>query len=286
MQIDIDANAGFCFGVVNAVKMAERELERGELYCVGDLVHNDVEMARLSAMGLKSITPSEMSLLPPSRVLFRAHGEPPSSYRVAKERGLEVIDASCPVVLELQSRVRRAYEELSKVGGTVVIYGEKGHAEVIALLGQMDGRGVVVDSPDDLDGVDFSHPVALFSQTTESLEGFQRVAEEMVKRGGDRVEIFDTICRRVANRIPLLRSFAEEHDLVLFVSDRKSSNGKRLFDICKGANPRTYFINGAGDIREEMLSGVQSLGISGANSTPMRLMEEVKRSVEMLVKDK
>lgn len=284
MKIDIDEHSGFCFGVVNAISKAETLLKEGELYCVGDIVHNDNEMQRLEAMGLKTISSSEMVGLSSCRVLFRAHGEPPASYRIAEERGLEVIDASCPVVLNLQHRIKVAYEEVRKSGGSIVIYGQKGHAEVIGLVGQTEGHAVVVESEDDLENVDFSHRVMLFSQTTKSLEGFRKISEEMLRRGGEKVNVFDTICRKVANRIPQLRIFASGHDVVLFVSGEKSSNGRQLYKVCKGVNDRSYFIQEASQVSEEMFRGVESIGISGANSTPERLMREVKEKIENLLK--
>ncbi len=280
MIIDIEDNSGFCFGVVNAITKAESELAKGELYCVGDIVHNDSEVERLAAMGLKTISVQDMATMSGKRVLFRAHGEPPASYALANSRGLEIIDASCPVVLNLQRAIKQAYEEIKELGGLVVIYGKHGHAEVIGLVGQTDGNALVVDKPDDLKNVDFNVPVRLFSQTTQSLEGFKELAAKMKELGGDNVKVYDTICRKVANRIPQVSKFAAEHDVLFFVSGEKSSNGKQLYEVCKGVNPNSYFVQSADDIVLSQFEGAERIGISGANSTPRRLMDEIKLKIE------
>ncbi len=280
MVIDIEDNSGFCFGVVNAISKAESELAKGELYCVGDIVHNDSEVSRLADMGLKTISVSDMANMSGKRVLFRAHGEPPTSYALANSRGLEIIDASCPVVLNLQRAIKEAYTEIKELGGTVVIYGKPGHAEVIGLVGQTEGNALVVDKLDDLNNVDFNVPIRLFSQTTQSLEGFKELTARMKELGGDNVKVYDTICRKVANRIPQVSKFAAEHDVLFFVSGEKSSNGKQLYEVCKGVNPRSYFVQGADDIVFEQFEGAEKIGISGANSTPRRLMDEIKLKIE------
>lgn len=280
MVIDIEDNSGFCFGVVNAITKAESELAKGELYCVGDIVHNDSEVSRLADMGLKTISVSDMANMSGKRVLFRAHGEPPTSYALANSRGLEIIDASCPVVLNLQRAIKEAYAEIKDLGGIVVIYGKPGHAEVIGLVGQTDGNALVVDKLDDLKNVDFNVPIRLFSQTTQSLEGFKELAAKMKELGGDNVKVYDTICRKVANRIPQVSKFAAEHDVLFFVSGEKSSNGKQLYEVCKGVNPRSYFVQGADDIELSQFDGAEKIGISGANSTPRRLMDEIKMKIE------
>ncbi len=285
MFVEIDNNSGFCFGVVNAINKAENELAKGELYCVGDIVHNDSEVARLADMGLKTISVADMAGMSGKRVLFRAHGEPPASYTLAKERRLEVIDASCPVVLNLQRVIKEAYNEVKEQGGLIVIYGKPGHAEVIGLVGQTNGEAVVVESLSDLQSVDFSRPIRLFSQTTQSLEGFKQLAEKMREEGGESVVVYDTICRKVANRIPQVRSFAAEHDVIFFVSGEKSSNGKQLYEVCKEVNPRSYFVQGADNVEAEMFMGAEKIGISGANSTPRRLMDEIKLKIEKLLKN-
>lgn len=281
MRVEIDKNSGFCTGVVNAIQKAEKELEKGELYCIGDIVHNNLEVERLEAMGLRTIEHEEFGQLSHCRVLFRAHGEPPASYETARANGVEVIDASCPVVLNLQKKIRKAYESVKENGGQIVIYGKRGHAEVIGLVGQTNGEALVVENEDDLRQVDFSRPVILFSQTTKSLEGFRHVIELMRKAGGGLVTVHDTICRKVANRIPQLKEFARQHDVIIFVSGEKSSNGKQLYAVCREVNPRTYFVHSAADVKPEMTEGVGSVGISGATSTPVWIMEEIRRKLEI-----
>ncbi len=281
MRVEIDKNSGFCTGVVNAIQKAEKELEKGELYCIGDIVHNNLEVERLEAMGLRTIEHEEFGQLAHCRVLFRAHGEPPASYETARANGVEVIDASCPVVLNLQKKIRKAYESVKENGGQIVIYGKRGHAEVIGLVGQTNGEALVVEHEDDLRQVDFSRPVILFSQTTKSLEGFRHVIELMRKAGGGLVTVHDTICRKVANRIPQLKEFARQHDVIIFVSGEKSSNGKQLYAVCREVNPRTYFVHSAADVKPEMTEGVESVGISGATSTPVWIMEEIRRKLEI-----
>ena len=279
MKVEIDENSGFCFGVVNAIAKAEEELQQGELYCIGDIVHNNLEVDRLKGLGLRTIDHEAFADLRDCRVLFRAHGEPPSSYALAEKNNIEVIDASCPVVLNLQQKIRAAYERVKANGGQIGIYGKRGHAEVNGLVAQTNGEALVVEREEDLKEIDFSRLVILFSQTTKSLDGFKRI-EELVRasaRGG--VEVNDTICRKVANRIPQLREFAVRHDVVLFVSGEKSSNGKQLFAVCREANPRTYFVQGVADLSDEMFEGAESVGISGATSTPRWVMEEIKNAV-------
>lgn len=279
MRVEIDENSGFCTGVVNAICKAEEELKKGLLYSIGDIVHNSREVERLQRKGLRTIGHEEFAELKDCRVLFRAHGEPPASYMKAKENGIEVIDASCPVVLNLQKRIRKAYEEVSREGGTVIIYGKRGHAEVVGLVGQTNGEAVVVENEADLGLVDFSRPVVLFSQTTKSLEGFQTVSELIRRKGGDKVTVYDTICRKVANRIPQLRNFAKMHDVVIFVSGEKSSNGWQLYSVCREVNERTYWVQGVEDLRTEMYAGAENIGISGATSTPGWVMEEIKEEL-------
>ena len=279
MKVEIDENSGFCFGVVNAIAKAEEELQQGELYCIGDIVHNNLEVDRLKGLGLRTIDHEAFADLRDCRVLFRAHGEPPSSYALAEKNNIEVIDASCPVVLNLQQKIRAAYERVKANGGQLVIYGKRGHAEVNGLVAQTNGEALVVEREEDLKEIDFSRLVILFSQTTKSLDGFKRI-EELVRasaRGG--VEVNDTICRKVANRIPQLREFAVRHDVVLFVSGEKSSNGKQLFAVCREANPRTYFVQGVAALSDAMFEGAESVGISVATSTPRWVMEEIKNAV-------
>lgn len=279
MRVEIDEKSGFCFGVVNAITKAEEELGKGDLYCIGDIVHNNLEVERLRHRGLMTIEHDEFSRLRNCRVLFRAHGEPPASYLTANANGVEVIDASCPVVLNLQRKIREAYEKVKAEGGRILIYGKRGHAEVIGLVGQTNGDALVVESEEDILQVDFTKPVILFSQTTKSLDGFQAISELMREKGGDLVTVHDTICRKVANRIPQLKDFAKRHDVIIFVSGEKSSNGKQLFAVCEAVNPRTYFVSGVGDLSGEMLEGASSVGITGATSTPRWIMEEIETRI-------
>ncbi len=282
MRVEIDENSGFCTGVVNAIRKAEEELKKGPLYCIGDIVHNSLEVERLQRKGLKTIDHAEFEHLNNCRVLFRAHGEPPCSYACAEQNNIEIIDASCPVVLHLQKRIRKAYEEVRQKGGKIVIYGKKGHAEVVGLVGQTHGEALVIESEADIAQIDFTHPVILFSQTTKSLDGFQSISEKIRNIGGKNVVVYDTICRKVANRIPQLRNFAKMHDVIIFVSGEKSSNGRQLFSVCKEVNSRSYLVQTAEDIRSEMLEGVESVGISGATSTPRWVMEEICRKLTQL----
>ena len=281
MKVEIDRHSGFCFGVVNAIRKAEQELERGKLYCIGDIVHNDLEVERLKKKGLETIEHEQFARLRNCRVLFRAHGEPPVSYEMARKNGIEVIDASCPVVLNLQKVIRQAYEQTREQGGQVVIYGKRGHAEVVGLVGQTNGEALVIESVADVQQIDFSRPVILFSQTTKSLDGFQLIAALLKEKGGERVIVHDSICRKVANRIPQLREFARRHDVVIFVSGEKSSNGKQLYETCREVNARTYLVQKAEDVALEMLLGAQTVGISGATSTPAWIMDEIKHKVEL-----
>lgn len=280
MIAEIDEHSGFCFGVVNAIRKAEEELEKGVLYCIGDIVHNDLEVERLQRKGLRTIEHGEFAGLHDCRVLFRAHGEPPLSYALARKNGVEVIDASCPVVLNLQQKIRKAYEQTKVNGGQIVIYGKRGHAEVAGLVGQTNGMAVVVESEADLQQIDFSRPVVLFSQTTKSLAGFKQIATLLQEKGREKVTVYDTICRKVANRIPQLKKFAALHDVIIFVSGEKSSNGKQLFSVCREVNPRTYFVQGVADVKPEMWAEAASVGISGATSTPRWIMEEIKCMIE------
>ena len=281
MKVEIDEHSGFCFGVVNAIRKAEQELEKGALYCIGDIVHNSLEVERLKAMGLQTIEHDDFARLKNCRVLFRAHGEPPVSYQTAHENGIEIIDASCPVVLNLQERIRKFFEQTRKEGGQIVIYGKRGHAEVVGLVGQTNGEALVVEKEDDIKQIDFSRQVILFSQTTKSLEGFQKIADLLKEKGGDLVVVHDTICRKVANRIPQLRDFAGRHDVVIFVSGQKSSNGKQLFAVCQEINPRSYFVQSVEDLRPEMIAGAETVGISGATSTPRWIMEDIQHKIEL-----
>ncbi|MBE6175388.1 MAG: 4-hydroxy-3-methylbut-2-enyl diphosphate reductase [Rikenellaceae bacterium] len=285
MRIVIDDNSGFCFGVVRAISEAEASLKRcGEVYSLGDIVHNRVEVQRLETLGLSSVTHADMESLAGRTLLVRAHGEPPHTYRRAKELGIEIIDATCPVVARLQRRVREAYAYMSSVGGRVVLLGKRGHAEVIGLTGQVYDDVTVVEGLEDIDSLDFSHPIHLLSQTTQSIELFNTLANTIRERMDEGVEfiVTDTICRRVAGREPLLADFSKSVDLVLFVCGKKSSNGKVLSEVCRKANPRCYNIEEPSEIEPEWLAGVESIGICGATSTPRWLMEQVAERVAAL----
>ena len=279
MLIEIDEGSGFCFGVTTAIKKAEEELAKSDsLYCLGDIVHNGREVERLKRMGLMTVEHADLESLHDTKMLLRAHGEPPQTYQTAKSQNISLIDATCPVVLNLQKRIRKAYE----AGGQIVIYGKNGHAEVVGLVGQTEGNAIVVENLDDLTKLDFSKNISLYSQTTKSLQGFKTIVEEIKRRIGPDVEFksYDTICRSVANRIPQIREFASHHELVLFVCGSKSSNGKILFAQCHDANPNSYMISNESEIEESWLNGKQSIGICGATSTPRWLMNQVKNYIE------
>lgn len=290
MKITIDSESGFCFGVVFAIQMAEAELdESGSLYCLGDIVHNNMEVDRLTKKGLKIINHEQLRELHDCKVLIRAHGEPPETYQTAIRNNIELIDASCPVVLKLQNRVRTSFDDVKKHDGQVVIYGETGHAEVNGLVGQTNGEAIILTGEHDLHKIDFTRPVYLFSQTTKSTEGFQqmrKLIEEKVRehKGVLEAEDFianDTICRQVSNREPQLEKFAAAHDVIVFVSGKKSSNGKALFGVCKNINPRTHFISEVSEIQLDWFEGATSVGICGATSTPMWLMQDVAAYLEL-----
>lgn len=283
MTVEIDKNSGFCFGVVRAITTAEKELDGGgTLYCLGDIVHNGREVERLTRMGMITIDHEQMRQLHDARVLLRAHGEPPETYRLARANNIEIIDASCPVVLRLQHRIKEAYTAHPEA--QIVIYGKVGHAEVIGLEGQTNGEAIVLESADDLSKIDFARPVILFSQTTKSIDGFNALVRTIESRmaAGVHFEYHDTICRQVANRIPNIRDFAARYDVVLFVAGAKSSNGKVLFAECKSVNDRTYQVSDKEEIKTEWIAGAQSVGICGATSTPKWLMEEVENEVRRI----
>jgi 4-hydroxy-3-methylbut-2-enyl diphosphate reductase len=292
IKVTIDKNSGYCFGVEYAIQMAEDELQESEfLYCLGDIVHNDMEVKRLYDQGLRIITREQLQELKNCKVLIRAHGEPPETYQIALQNNLELIDASCPVVLKLQNRVKNSYDQITTKKGQIVIYGKEGHAEVIGLTGQTNQEAIIISSEADLDKIDFTRPVTLFSQTTKSTAGFykikelisQKIAEANPQNPNDiSFEANDSICRQVSNREPQLQKFAQEHDVLLFVSGKKSSNGKALYQACLQSNPHSYFIENEEEINPDWLSHAHSVGICGATSTPMWLMEQVARFVETL----
>ncbi|MBT0811101.1 4-hydroxy-3-methylbut-2-enyl diphosphate reductase [Litoribacter ruber] len=289
MQVTIDKNSGYCFGVEFAIKMAEDEMEGADtLYCLGDIVHNDMEVNRLSQKGLVVIDREQLKEISDCKVLIRAHGEPPETYRTAIENNIELIDASCPVVLKLQHRVKNAYDKMAKENGQIVIYGKKGHAEVIGLTGQTRENAIVVMEEHDLEKIDYNRPITLFSQTTKSTKGFydlkEKISQRIEKAKGAVEEVDfnanDSICRQVSNREPQLRKFAQDNDVIIFVSGKKSSNGKALYQVCKEQNERSYFVENESEINKEWFKCDDKVGVCGATSTPMWLMEQVMNHVQ------
>ena len=283
--MEIDEKSGFCFGVVNAIRKAEESVAGGDpVYCLGDIVHNRVEVSRLGALGLQTIGHADLPSLRGGTVLIRAHGEPPSTYSLAKEHQIHLIDATCPVVARLQERVKQAFEAMQAVNGQVVILGKRGHAEVVGLAGQADGQVIIVESVSDLDAVDFSRPIYLLSQTTQSLSLFEEIKDEILRRATDpaRVTILDTICRQVSNRDPHLREFARGYDVIVFVTGKKSSNGKALFRACIESNPRSHAIEDESELQPRWFEGAASVGVCGATSTPKWLMERVAEKVRTM----
>ena len=294
MIVTIDDNSGFCFGVTTAIETAERELQKGTLFCLGDIVHNGQEVERLDKLGLVTIDYDDLRTLHNVRVLLRAHGEPPSTYHIAKRNNIEIIDASCPVVLHLQKRIRDTYRLLhgKNTGAQIVIFGKKGHAEVIGLEGQTNNTAIVIERIEDLNHLDFTRPIYLFSQTTKSVEEFEQIVEEIKNRKALQsplnaeeaiFEYHNTICRNVANRVKRLQDFAKNNDVVIFVGGQKSSNAKVLFHNCLEVNPCTIFVSSAADITPEILQQchcAEHVGICGATSTPKWLMESIKEKIE------
>lgn len=278
LKVDIDKESGFCFGVVYAIDMAEEILEeQGYLYCLGDIVHNDEEVARLKAKGLRIIDHEALKGLRDEKVLIRAHGEAPDTYRLAVENNIQLIDASCPVVLKLQNRIKNTHD----ANEPILIYGKHGHAEVIGLQGQTSGSALVFQDITELDGIELPKKFSLYSQTTKSTDNFYKIKNELLSRGYD-VKANDTICRQVSNRDKDLPEFASKFDKIVFVSGKKSSNGKVLFEVCRKTNPDTFFISSVDEIDSSLFSEGESVGIAGATSTPMWLMEEVKQALEAL----
>jgi 4-hydroxy-3-methylbut-2-enyl diphosphate reductase len=285
MRVVIDDNSGFCFGVVRAIEVAEESLGRvGEVYSLGDIVHNRIEVQRLEELGLRTVSHDDMTALGGKMLLIRAHGEPPRTYTHAEQLGIDIVDATCPVVARLQRVVREAYAQMAAVGGRVVLLGKRGHAEVIGLTGQVDDDVTVVEREEDLEVLDYTRPIYFLSQTTQSIDLFNHLAEVIRSRMSEGLEfvVNDTICRRVAGREALLAEFSRGVDVVLFVCGRKSSNGKVLSEVCRRANPRCYNIEEAQDVDMSWLDGVESVGICGATSTPRWLMESVAREVESM----
>ncbi len=292
MKVEIDPFSGFCFGVVYAIEKAEEELDvSGHLYCLGDIVHNSKEVERLHLKGLEVIDHERLKNLKDCKVLIRAHGEPPETYAIALKNNIELIDASCPVVLKLQNRVRTSFQKVEDEDGQLIIYGEPGHAEVNGLMGQTKGKAIIIKNEDDLGKIDFNKPLYLFSQTTKSTAGFakikklieDKVYKSMEEEVTDEFLVTnDTICRQVSNREPHLNKFSASHDVILFVSGKKSSNGKALYDVCKSVNPNSYFIEDVEEIDENWFKNFESIGVCGATSTPLWLMQKVAQKVEKI----
>ncbi len=287
MNVEIDPDSGFCYGVVRAIRMAEDELQRGqELFSLGDIVHNEPEVARLNRCGMRTINHDEFRKLHGAKVLIRAHGEPPETYRTAADNHISLTDATCPVVLHLQKKVHQAYLESQTNNGQVVIYGKPGHAEVNGLVGQTADTAVVINSESEVDRIDLRRPVYLFAQTTMTIEGLQRIRTAIDREReklhiGDDIpfKVYDTVCRQVSNREPQLTDFARRHDVVVFVSGSKSSNGKALYEVCKRANPYTYMISAPDELENGWFTGVKNVGVCGATSTPRWLMEDVAEKI-------
>ena len=285
MKIEIDNGSGFCSGVTTAIKKAEEELAKGvTLYCLGDIVHNGMECERLRKLGLITINHDDMRELHDVKVLLRAHGEPPETYELARKNNIEIIDATCPVVLKLQQRIKTQYSSLPSP--QIVIFGKKGHAEVLGLVGQTHSTAIVIESFDEVERLDFSRDIYLYSQTTKSLDEYRRIIEYILEHiSPDAIfKSFDTICRSVANRMPSISQFAAHHDLILFVCGRKSSNGKVLFNECKRINPNSHLIEDPDEIQPEWLDGKKSVGICGATSTPKWLMEQCRDAIPEMLK--
>lgn len=286
MVIEIDDGSGFCFGVTRAIGKAEEELGNGKkLYCLGDIVHNGKECSRLQQLGLETIDHDTYNTLRDANVLLRAHGEPPSTYKKAQENNIHIVDATCPVVLHLQERIRKEYTADTEHKKQIVIFGKNGHAEVLGLVGQTEGTAIVIESPEEVGRLDMNRDICLYSQTTKSLDGFRTIVEYIQKHISPDAtfKYADTICRQVANRMPHIREFASLHDVILFVCGKKSSNGRVLFSQCKEVNPRSYMIDTASEVDPGWLQDCSSVGICGATSTPKWLMEECKIRIQELL---
>ena len=285
MNVEIDKKSGFCFGVIKAIRKAEEALDAGvPLYSLGEIVHNGIEVGRLEKKGMKTISLADFPNLRGATVLIRAHGEPPVTYELAKQYDIQLIDATCPVVLQLQDKIRNAYAEMKNENAQLVIYGREGHAEVNGLTGQVSGDAVVVENVDQIQKLDLNRPVLLFSQTTKSMDGYKKLSEEIRKRIPEDLSVIthDTICNQVSHRAPGLRLFALNHDVTIFVSGKSSSNGKSLYSNCLENNARSYMIESKDELRAEWFDNCSSVGICGATSTPRWLMEEIAQAVEQI----
>ncbi len=285
MIIEIDDKSGFCYGVIRAIRTAESTLaEQGELLSLGEIVHNDKELERLKQKGLCVVEQTDLAQLHNKQLLIRAHGEPPATYETAHRQHLEIIDCTCPVVLKLQQRIKECYEKVKAHSGQLIIFGKRGHAEVLGLVGQVNGDALVIENEAQLDAVDFARPIWLFAQTTKNPDEFRHLCDTMKARmlPGISFEAYNTICGQVSGRQPHLEQFAHKHDVIIFVSGRKSSNGKVLFDACKAANPRSYLVEGPAELQVEWFANCKSVGICGATSTPTWLMEQVAEAVKKI----
>lgn len=281
-MVNIDKYAGFCFGVTKAITSAENELSKfGSAYCLGKIVHNQMEESRLEKLGLRTIDKDEMFANPPSRMLVRAHGEPPSTYADAKRLGITVVDETCPVVLKLQELIAQKYNNENDC--QIVIFGKKGHAEVNGLVGQTDGKAIVISSVEEAESLNIDGKIALFSQTTADYLLFSKVAD-VLKSKNARVEVHETVCGSVKNRIPRLQEFCRMHESIVFVTDEASSNGRMLYEVCRSTNPKSYFVTDVADLQEEWFVGCNDVGISGANSTPSWLLEDVRNRCSEILK--
>jgi len=290
MQVTIDKYSGFCFGVVYAIQMAEEVLKQeGSLYCLGDIVHNNKEVERLNSLGLKIINHADLGNLSDCKVLIRAHGEPPATYKLAMKNNIQLLDASCPVVLKLQHQIKEGHEELKDIDGQVIIFGKEGHAEVTGLVGQTNGDAIIVATVDDLEKIDFSKSISIYSQTTKSPQAFKDITLEIEKRvklsSNSEVKyiVNDTLCRQVSGREPQLKQFSIENDVIIFVSGKKSSNGKMLYKSCKSENPNSYFVSDVDELNSDWFKHSKTVGICGATSTPRWLMENVQKQIEKFI---
>ena len=289
MKITIDTHSGFCFGVVYAIEMAEDILRNEDsLYCLGDIVHNNKEVERLNALGLKVINHNDLHYLKDCKVLIRAHGEPPSTYELALKNNIQLLDASCPVVLKLQNQIKGGYEQIKQINGQVIIFGKEGHAEVVGLLGQTSNNAIIVASVKDLDKIDFTKSIYIYSQTTKSPKAYQEITLEIEKRvkmtanTNIKYIVNDTLCRQVSGREPQLKRFSNMNDVIIFVSGRKSSNGKMLYQSCKDENHNSYFISDVDELKSDWFIGANSVGICGATSTPRWLMESIEEAIQKI----
>ncbi|MGQ7868808.1 4-hydroxy-3-methylbut-2-enyl diphosphate reductase [Sunxiuqinia sp. sy24] len=283
MKVEIDHKSGFCFGVVNAINKAEETLNKGTaLFCLGDIVHNGMEIERLESLGLKTIDREKYFTLKNCQVLLRAHGEPPETYAYAKANNIELIDATCPVVLKLQQRVKEAFEDMEQKDGQVIIFGKKGHAEVIGLNGQTNNQSIIIEDEADLSKITHNKPAYLFAQTTKPVDQFYNLAGKIEAKSSGKLVIKDTICRQVANRVPRMKEFAAQHDVLIFVGGKKSSNAKFLFEVCLKVNPDSHFVSSPAELNSSWFAGKNSTGICGATSTPQWLMEKIARQIETM----